>query len=52
MFQRAFSHAHGAMIARAGLLVECALESQSSNCAFSWDPKNRANTLTLNNKGI
>lgn len=46
-----FIDAHGAMIARAGLLVDCALESQSSNCAFSWDPKNRSNKLTLNHKG-
>lgn len=45
-------YAYGAMIARAGLLVDCALESQSSSCAFSWDPIIRANNLTLNYKGI
>lgn len=32
--------AYGAIMALAGLIVDCALDSQSSNCAFSWDPEN------------
>lgn len=43
-------NAYGAMMARAGLLVDCALESQSSSCAFSWDPIVRGNKLTWNYK--
>lgn len=32
--------AYGAIIALAGLTLDCALDSQSSSCAFSWDPEN------------
>lgn len=32
--------AYGAIMALAGLIVDCALDSQSSSCAFSWDPEN------------
>ena len=45
-------YAHGAIIARAGLLVDCALESQSSSCAFSWDPIIRADKRSLNHEAI
>lgn len=31
---------YGAIIALAGLTLDCALDSQSSSCAFSWDPEN------------
>lgn len=30
--------AYGAMMALAGLIVDCAWDSQPSSCAFSWDP--------------
>lgn len=32
--------AYGAMMALAGLIEGCALDSQSSSCAFNWDPEN------------
>lgn len=31
--------AYGAMMALAGLMVDCAWDSQPSSCAFSWDPE-------------
>lgn len=31
--------AYGAMMALAGLIVDCAWDSQPSSCAFSWDPE-------------
>lgn len=35
------------MMALAGLIVDCALESQSSSCAFSWDPERIENRRKL-----
>lgn len=32
---------YGAMMALAGLIEDCAWDSQPSSCAFSWDPAKR-----------
>ena len=39
MFRLYLMCAYGAMMALAGLIVDSALDSQLSNCAFNWDPE-------------